>query len=244
MLNVSLINGAKLSSYAPKYETARRTNDTKKAKELSKTKVETVGSPKLSKKAQEIYDKLKEKYSSASFVLVDSSKMDEVKENPLKFDSTSPTSVFIDEKELEKMAQDSEYALAQENRLGEALDKIPELKNELDKLGAPVTSMGLVIEEGKTKYFAQLEPDSKNAIKEFENKNEKARLNRQRQRAIEIRKKFEPVKRPSDETMIIKHTDHVTVITDSFMDLTAAVKEAGGNYFVRTDTGVNINETV
>ena len=247
-MNVNLLNGVKQNSYAPKAMTKENANSSEIVKKKEKQeKTETVGKPKLSKKAQEYYEKLKKKFGKADFILVDSSKMEDVKTEPSKYNNEgAATTVFIDEAELEKMANDEEYATKQENLLNDSLEKLPVIKNNLDKLGAPIKDFGLIIEDGKTSIFAEMQKETKaehkeNNVENFMKKN----IAKQKEAIREIRKKYAPIKRPSDETRIIERNNKITIITNSVLDLAAAIDEFGSDYFTKSaNTGINLDVSV
>ena len=119
-----------------------------------------------------------------------------------------------------------------------------ENKNELDKMGVNVISMGFVVENDKVSLFTQLQkPEKKeDEITKLAERNKENVEKRQQERIREIRKKYEPVKRPSDDTTIIKRDDTITIITDSFMDLSAAIGDFGRDYYFKQEpSGLNVD---
>ena len=239
-MDVNKISGVNLNSYVPNVKPIEHLE---KVQEVQKQASKKLEAESLSDKAAGYLDTLKKKFNNFDFKVVKKEDMEKIKDNPAKY-SENKTTVFIDEEELEKMAKDPEFAKKQEENLTKTAKKLPELKNELDKMGANVISMGFVIENDKVSLFTQLQkPEKKeDEITKLAERNKENVEKRQQERIREIRKKYEPVKRPSDDTTIIKRDDTITIITDSFMDLSAAIGDFGRDYYFKQEpSGLNVD---
>lgn len=239
-MNIGKINSISPNNFIPNIKPQ---NHIEKTQELQKQTAKKLDMPDLSKKASEYLSDFKKKFSDFDVKVISKEDMQKIKDNPAKFSENSPT-VFINEEELEKMANDVEFAKKQEENLENSLKKLPSLKNELDKMGVNVISMGFVMENGKTSLFTQLQKPEKieDEITKLNKRAKEGVEKRQQERIREIRKKYEPVKRPSDDTTIIKRDDTITIITDSFLDLSAAIGDFGRDYYYKNDSsGVNVD---
>lgn len=240
-MNINQINGVNLNSYSPNVKQTEHFEKVQNVqKQVQKKLDENVN---VSKNASNYLDTLKKKFDGYDFKVVSKEEMEKIKDDPSMYSNASSPTVFIDEEELEKMATDPEYAAKQEKVLKETSEKLPEIKNELDKKGANVVSMGFIIENGKVSLFTELQkPKKEDEIQKLNEREREKVQNRQQERIREIRKKYEPVKRPSDDTTIIKRDDTITIITDSFMDLSAAIGDFGRDYYFKQDSaGVNVD---
>ena len=129
-----------------------------------------VDETKLSSKAQDLLGKLRDKYGDYNFIVANDVK------DPSAFAANSERSysVILSEEEIEKMAEDEEYADKIMGQVDKATGALEELA-ETD-LGEGVNFASLAAEvdaEGNTKLFASIEQMSKDQQERFEKLKEK-----------------------------------------------------------------------
>ena len=139
--------------------------------ELSKTQGDNVQSDeqKLSAKAQSYLENLRKKYGDYNFVV--SNDMDTSK----TLGSDKEYSVMFTSEELEKMAEDDEYAEKVMGQVGNAVDMLKNISEKDLGEGVKFAQLGVSIDsEGNMKLFAQLEKLTEQQQKRFEEAKEKA----------------------------------------------------------------------
>lgn len=160
---------------------------------LNKAQNEQSDEEKLSDKAQSYLATLREKYGDYDFVV--SNDLDTSK----TVNSDKPYSVILTAEEVEKMAEDDEYA---EKVMGQVGDAVNTLKNLSEKdLGEGVQFSQLSItfdSEGNQKLFAQLEKLTDDQKERLEEAKEK-RAEKQKEAA----QKTKDDKEPEDDGMPI-----------------------------------------
>jgi len=118
---------------------------------------------KLSAKAQGFLEKLREKYGDYNFVV--SNDMDTSK----TLGSDKEYSVMFTTEELEKMADDDEYAEKVMEQVGKAVDMLKNISEKDLGEGVQFSQLGVSFDsEGNMKIFAQLEKLSEEQQKRFE----------------------------------------------------------------------------
>ena len=118
---------------------------------------------KLSAKAQGFLEKLREKYGDYNFVV--SNDMDTSK----TLGSDKEYSVMFTTEELEKMADDDEYAEKVMGQVGKAVDMLKNISEKDLGEGVQFSQLGVSFDsEGNMKIFAQLEKLSEEQQKRFE----------------------------------------------------------------------------
>ena len=124
---------------------------------------------KLSTKAQNYLEKLREKYGDYNFVV--SNDMDTTK----TLGSDKEYSVMFSTEELEKMAEDDEYAEKVMGQVGNAVDMLKNISEKDLGEGVKFSQLGVSIDsEGNMTLFAQLEKLSEQQQKRFEDAKDKA----------------------------------------------------------------------
>ena len=123
---------------------------------------------KLSAKAQSFLEGLRKKYGDYNFVV--SNDMDTSK----TLGSDKEYSVMFSTEELEKMAEDDEYAEKVMGQVGKAVDMLKDISEKDLGEGVQFSQLGVSIDsEGNMKLFAQLEKLSEEQQKRFEEAKEK-----------------------------------------------------------------------
>lgn len=146
---------------------------------------------KLSAKAQGFLEKLREKYGDYNFVV--SNDMDTSK----TLGSDKEYSVMFTTEELEKMADDDEYAEKVMGQVGKAVDMLKNISEKDLGEGVQFSQLGVSFDsEGNMKIFAQLEKLSEEQQKRFEEAKAKRA---EEQEAAD--KKAQAEKEPPDDGM-------------------------------------------
>ncbi len=121
-----------------------------------------VGEVKLSDKAKDYYEQLKEKFGDCEFLVVSKDMMEEVQKNSASYGSSTGTLVIIDEEELEQMANDESIRSKNEGLIQEAQVKMKEFAESLEGKGTSVKNFGMSIDkDGNVSYFATIEKAGK-----------------------------------------------------------------------------------
>ena len=146
---------------------------------------------KLSPKAQSYLENLRKKYGDYNFVV--SNDMDTSK----TLGSDKEYSVMFSTEELEKMAEDDEYAEKVMGQVGNAVDMLKNISEKDLGEGVKFAQLGVSIDsEGNMKIFAQLEKLSEEQQKRFEEAKEKAA---EKQQAAEEKAKADKADEASKE---------------------------------------------
>lgn len=125
---------------------------------------------KLSAKAQAFLDKLREKYDKYDFVIADDV------DNPQNFSKASDKSyaVILSTEEIEKMAEDEEFADKVMGHVDKAVGALDEVSNTALGEGVQFSSLAAEVDEdGNMKLFASLEKmseDQRDRLKELQEK--------------------------------------------------------------------------
>ena len=123
---------------------------------------------KLSTKAQSFLENLRKKYGDYDFVV--SNDMDTSK----TLGGTKEYSVMFTTEELEKMAEDDEYAEKVMGQVGKAVDMLKDISEKDLGEGVQFSQLSVSIDgEGNMKLFAQLEKLSEEQQKRFDDAKEK-----------------------------------------------------------------------
>lgn len=112
----------------------------------------------LSSKAEEYLTSLKEKYNNMDFVIADYTTNEEAQQLMAQAEGEKKYTVLIDPDTLEAMAADSETAAKYESILDNATKDFDTVKEELEKDGEEVQSIGMSIDNsGNIQYFVELD---------------------------------------------------------------------------------------
>lgn len=154
---------------------------------------------KLSTKAQNYLAKLREKYGDYNFVV--SNDMDTTK----TLGSDKEYSVMFSTEELEKMAEDDEYAEKVMGQVGNAVDMLKNISEKDLGEGVKFSQLGVSIDsEGNMTLFAQLEKLSEEQQKRFDEAKEKAA---ERQQATEEKAKADAESEEDAMPVVFKSAD-------------------------------------
>ena len=129
-----------------------------------------VDEKKLSAKAQNLLDKLREKYGDYDFIVADNV------DDPQSFSQQSDRnySVILSTEEIEKMAEDEEYADKVMGQVDKAVGVMDKILEEPLEDGVQFSSLSVSIDdEGNMKLFAGLEKMSEEQRERLENLKEK-----------------------------------------------------------------------
>ena len=140
----------------------QKSKSTKKTETAGKTN--KAGQPKLSKKAQELLEKLRKTYSNMDFMVADYDRGEEAKE--ILSRGTKEFSVLFSTEELEKMASDEKYEKEYMDRVQGAVRMSEQINEQFgfESAGGKtsgesiITKMGIAFnKDGSVDFFAELE---------------------------------------------------------------------------------------
>jgi hypothetical protein len=156
----------------------------------------TYGDAKLSSTAAKYYEELKKKYGNMDFVLVDSDKIDEAKQNLASFGSSSGLTVLIDTDKIEKMATDEEYRAKYEAILTNAQSQMSSIKEQLaSQYGVSANSIktiGMSVDDGgNTSFFAVVDKSLQAQRERIETKRAEAKAKAKEEAKEEREEKLE-----------------------------------------------------
>lgn len=150
------------------YYGSRAAQKQQKSKSTKKTettgKSNKVSQPKLSKKAQELLEKLRKTYNNMDFMVADYDRGEEAKE--LLSRGTKEFSVLFSTEELEKMASDEKYEKEYMDRVQGAVRMSEQINRQFgfESTGGKgagdsiITGMGIAFnKDGSVDFFAELE---------------------------------------------------------------------------------------
>ena len=114
----------------------------------------TIGTPELSKKAQQYYNQLKTKYGNMDFILVSSDMKETAKAQAGSYANPNRMVVLIDEEKIERMASDEKFRSQYEGLIAMAQNNMPKLKDSFGN-SSNVKSYGMQVNDnGTASYFA------------------------------------------------------------------------------------------
>ena len=194
-MDVGMITNS--SNAATGTQVAKETKQSDVVKKYSVTG-KTIGQPKLSEKAKQYYEQLKEKYQDMDFVLVSKDMKEVAKAKAGSFANPQKMVVLIDEEKIERMAEDEEYRKQYEALISAAQKKMPELQKSLSNI-PNVLGYGMQVNDnGTTSFFAvisksfdeQAERIEKRRVEKLEEKKaaEKKALKEQQKEWLEERR--------------------------------------------------------
>lgn len=150
---------------------SKKVNDTKKT--------DATDTKKLSKKAQDILNKLKDKYSNMDFFVSDTEDADEAKK--IMSRGTKEYSVLISGDELEKMADDESYYNKRVDDIDGAVKMTKQINEQFGsdssygkENGTQISQIGIKLnDDGTSTYFVELEKLSEKQKERIESAKEK-----------------------------------------------------------------------
>lgn len=228
-------------------EANTQVQQTQAEKKTAVTGGSTIGSPKLSEKAQKYYDQLRKKYSNMDFILVSEDKKAEAEAGAAKYANANRMVVLIDTDKIEKMASDEEYRKKYESIISGAATQLSQVKNSLGANASSVKTYGMKFDDGgNASFFAvvdksfsdqreriekkrakKAEENKKSAKKEREERLEKQRDKKKSEKADD--KNTVTVTASSAEELIKKIND---VLYEAMSDsvFTEKEKKVGQNF--------------
>lgn len=158
---------------------ATKQQKNEKTEETKSTKSTTNQTQKLSKKAQEVLNKLKDKYKNMDFFVSDTTDDDEAKQ--IMSRGTKDYSVLISSDELEKMASDENYYNSRVSDIDGAVDMSKQINEKFGydsaygkENGTQISQIGIKFNnDGTTTYFVELEKLSEKQKERIESAKEK-----------------------------------------------------------------------
>lgn len=158
---------------------ATKQQKNEKTEETKSTKSTTNQTQKLSKKAQEVLNKLKDKYKNMDFFVSDTTDDDEAKQ--IMSRGTKDYSVLISSDELEKMANDESYYNSRVSDIDGAVDMSKQINEKFGydsaygkENGTQISQIGIKFNnDGTTTYFVELEKLSEKQKERIESAKEK-----------------------------------------------------------------------
>lgn len=156
-----------------------QTTKQQKNEKTEETKSTTNQTQKLSKKAQEVLNKLKDKYKNMDFFVSDTTDDDEAKQ--IMSRGTKDYSVLISSDELEKMANDESYYNSRVSDIDGAVDMSKQINEKFGydsaygkENGTQISKIGIKFNnDGTTTYFVELEKLSEKQKERIESVKEK-----------------------------------------------------------------------
>lgn len=218
----------------------------------------TIGTPKLSEKAEKYYSELKKKYSNMDFILVSSDMKEQAKANAAKYANPAKMVVLIDEEKIERMAVDENYRKQYESIISGAVNQLSSIKEGLGEQASSVKGFGMQVNDnGTASYFAvvdkslalQKERIEKSAEKKRAEKKEAAKEERE-ERLEKQREKNKETDRLSDETSQVGNKDsgdYITVTANSIEELLQKIQDAiyyGMSDYVQTDSEKMVGQNI
>lgn len=173
--------------------------------------LETYDLSKLSTKAQDYLEKLKEKYNMADIIIADYATDEEAQ--AYMAGAKKDYAVVITPDLLEKMATDEEAQTKYEGIIDQAMGNMTTIKEQLGEDADKVSGIGMTVDDdGNVKYFAMLDEqrvrdsERQEALKEKRAEEKKAEKKEEAQEKQEerITKKTKTIKADSIEELIEK----------------------------------------
>lgn len=168
----------------------------------------TIGEPKLSEKAQEYYEKLKDKFHNMDFILVSKDQKENAKQHAVSYANANKTVVLIDEEKIERMAADMAYREQYEGIIENAANGFAQMKNKLQGSGAGVVGYGMEVnDDGTTTLFAVLEKQSAAQMERIAKARAEHRAQAKAEAKKEEKEKFKEKLEKSKEKDSIEETE-------------------------------------
>jgi len=197
--------------------------ETKRTDEASRSNVKgkTIGQPKLTDKAKEYYEELKEKYSDMEFILVSKDMKEAAKANASKYANPHKMVVLVDEEKIERMAVDEDYRKQYESIIASAEKQLPQLSQALGT-SSNVKGYGMQVNDnGTASFFAvvqkSLDAQADRIEKRREEKKAEEKAAEKKAEKREKAEKFEEKRAEKNE--------YVTITANSIEELKKKVEE-------------------
>lgn len=156
---------------------SRKADAGEKVKETGET--QSTETKKLSKKAQNVLEKLKDKYGNMDFFVSDTT--DDTEARQIMSRGTKEYSVLLSSDELEKMAEDDSYYNSRVKDIDGAVSMSKQINGQFGfdsaygkENGTQIAQIGIRLnDDGTTTYFVELEKLSEKQKERIENVKEK-----------------------------------------------------------------------
>lgn len=205
---------------------------------------------KLSDKAKELLQQLKEKYGNMDFMVADYSSEEEAQTYLSR--GTKQYSVLIDPDTLEAMASDEKTKEKYINILEESTTKLDSVKEQLEEEaeenGSEIKSIGMTLsDDGSVSYFAELEKAGAKQKERIENSREKkAEEKKAEEKKAEKEKANERLKTGYGENMPRPDRKTTRVSAGSIEELLEKIRKVDWNEIKpeAAQTGNKFNYTI
>lgn len=225
----------------PKAEEIKRFMNSSKFSGVTKSEEygSVIGQPKLSEKAAEYYNSLKEKFGDAEFVLVANDSKEGAEAKAAAMNAGGKTVVLIDAEKIERMAEDEDYRNQMENKISSGKDRLAQIAEQMKGMKS-IAGFGMrVNDDGSTSFFAISRKGNEAAAKKMAEKREakkaetkKANKKAERQRAEERIEKRREEKRTREKEAEerVKEEDYEILEADSVEELMKMVSDREYEY--------------
>lgn len=196
-MNTGAVNQVSENSAIQQYDSVKNKNE------------RTVGSPKLSDKAQKYYEELQKKFSNMDFVLVDDDNKENAEAEAAKFARTGRTQVLINEEKLERMAEDEAYRKKYEGIITNAQMQLTQVQSKLGDKAADIKSFGIRVDDnGNASLFAVIDKSLAEQRERIDKKAEQKSEDKKKAEKKEQQERYE-------EYLEGKNDDFTTVTSDT-----------------------------
>lgn len=209
-MNTSTVNQAAESGNVQSYDNTKTTSKNER----------TIGSPKLSDKAQKYYEQLQKKFGNMDFVLVANDEKENAEAKAAKYARAGRLQVLIDEEKLERMAEDEAYRKKYEGIITNAQTQLNSMQKDIGKQPGVKTYGMRIDDHGNASFFAVIDKSLAAQRERIEEKAEQKAEDKKKAAKAEQKEKYEKIlKGTSDEE------DLVTVTADSVYSLMKKINE-------------------
>ncbi len=208
----------------------------------------TYGNPKLSQKALDYYNSLKEKYGNMNFVLVASDKKQEAEAIKGSFAGAGKLTVLIDTDKIERMAEDENYRSRIEDTIRNAASGVSELAGQLQNKSAGITAYGITIDkEGNASFFAVMDKSLVAQRERIEKKIEEKRAAGKTERRNAAKKEAKERLEEKKKASAAEDSDKVTITANSIDELLKKIRDYEMDILAdhgRTETEKSVGQSV
>lgn len=214
----------------------------KAAKTEAASHTEQMNKVKLSDKAKDLLEELRQKYKNMDFMVAEYTTDEEAQQ--ILSRGTKQYSVLIDPDTLEQMAADDEVKEKYVGIIDGATSQIQNIKEQLGEDGEEVTRIGFTVEkDGTVNYFAELEKMSEQQKERIEEAKEekKAQQKENAKKAEEKKqekKQLEEVKDKADKLPVQEAAKRTIVKASSIEELIEKIKNVDWNQVQTTEANV------
>lgn len=230
--------GQRAGRAADKKDSAGKTQDVRGAQGRTETEgadakrevrgVNTYGSPKLSREAEDYYNQLIKKYGNLNFVLVASDKKQEAESIKNSFATPGRMTVLIDTDKIERMATDKKYREQIESTIRYASSGMSQLSATVGTK-AGVRSYGMNFgKDGRASFFAAVDKsfaEQRKLIEKRAAKKKEAAKAEKKKEAKEADAERIEKRRADRKTQEREHEDEVVITANSIEELIRKIED-------------------